>query len=191
MNKKRQKQIEELALSVLKETGFYPEPLDNYSDFLPIDVEKVAKKKNIEVLGVDFTIGVSGVFLHDGEKAQIGYSNNNKPNRQRFTIAHELGHYVLGHQRKGVFVDTPDKYFTILFRDENSSTGEFLQEREANAFAAALLMPKEIILEIMKNILDYCDFREEENDVVKELAKRFGVSIQAMSFRLSNLDLTW
>lgn len=179
MNKKRQNQIEEIAVAVLHETSFY--------GILPIDVKKVAERKGLGLIRFDFGEDVSGVFMSDGETATIGYNSKNNLKRQRFTIAHELGHYVLGHQRQGVFVDTPKQYFTILKRDGNSSTGEFLQEREANAFAAALLMPKELL---RKAILE-TDFNYNKDDVVLRLAKLFDVSSQAMAFRLTNLDLHW
>ena len=56
---------------------------------------------------------------------------------------------------------------------------------EANAFAAAILMPQQFIFEeIQKRQVDFADER-----MIKDLAKLFQVSLQAMVFRISNLNL--
>ena len=100
------------------------------------------------------------------------------PKRQRFTIAHELGHLRLHSKDQPVFIDKAPK---VMYRNNASATGEIHKEREANAFAAALLMPKDLIA----NVIENCKCGGD--DAVKYLAKEFKVSDQAMSFRLSNL----
>ena len=175
---KRQKFIEELATQILKDSG---------ETNAPIDVNKIAQSKGIKVVGYDFGEDISGVLVIDNGSAAIGYNQNNHPNRTRFTIAHELGHFALGHKRDGDFIDTPEKYFTVLFRDQNSSTGEHIQEREANAFAAALLMPAELITKTINET----SFNFKKDDVVEILAKKFNVSNQAMAFRLGHLGFQW
>ena len=188
MTNKRRKQIEELAVDLLHDVGCYPTVAN---PGLPINIHQVVRKKNIDLIEYDFGEDVSGVLLYDGEKATIGYSINNGSNRQRFTIAHELGHYMLGHQRKGVFVDTPDKYFPPLFRNKDSSTGESLQEQEANAFAAAILMPEPLLLEQIAAIQKLGKHLIEDYDIADVLAKNFCISPQAMTFRLNKLDIIW
>lgn len=184
MNKKRLKQIEDFATSILEQTNCYS---------IPVKVELVAKNLGIGLEGFDFGDTISGVFFDDGNKKLIGYNIDNPPNRKRFTIAHELGHFALDHKREGIFVDNPTKYATMFFRDSDSSTGEFLQEREANAFAASLLMPKPFI----EKAIDDCyrqnpvEFLQEDFDLVKILSEKFEVSKQAMSLRLTNLDKSW
>lgn len=190
MNLKRQKQIEEVANDLLRRTGHYPTSFNILLDNQGIDVEGVAEKIGIDVSEHDFGEDVSGVLLLSGDKVQIGYAKNNGTKRQRFTIAHELGHYILEHQRKGVFVDTPEKYFA-LFRNSNSSTGEDHQEREANAFAASLLMPIELVREGIQHFLSSDITRNEHFELVPLLAKRFNVSDLAMSYRLTNLNSVW
>jgi len=55
--------------------------------------------------------------------------------RQRFSIAHEIGHFIL-HQKQGqLFID---KTYKVFLRDQLSSSGENIQEIQANQFAAAL-----------------------------------------------------
>ena len=138
----------------------------------PVDVEKIAKKRGLHV--VPYELGdVSGVLYVDKGQGTIGYNPNGSEVRRRFTIAHELGHYELHRLDKDVFVD--NKQFKILLRDQRSSSGEVIIEQEANGFAAALLMPKNMLLkEIEKRNFDLSD---EENDPIQELANKFQVSV--------------
>lgn len=183
MNRKRQKQIDGMAVDLLLETGLY--------NSAPIDVKAVARKLGIALLPYAFGDEIAGVLMYDGQKTTIGYSETNYSTRQRFTIAHELGHYTLGHQREGMFVDSADKYYSILYRDAKSSTGEYLQEREANAFAAALLMPADLLNEVIRNLQSTLNLNDPDLDIIKVLSDKFEVSYQAMAFRLTNLDLLW
>jgi Zn-dependent peptidase ImmA (M78 family) len=185
MNSKRQKQIEDVARNILIDTGYY---------YAPVRVERIVREMGIYIEEYDFgekDSDTSGVYVKNGSQIVIGVNSNNGKLRQRFTIAHELGHHILEHQRDGAFIDSPSKYFTILFRDNDSSTGEYMQEREANAFAAALLMPKELVEKVISEYYSPYSFPPENFNLVDVLSKRFEVNTQAMSFRLTNLDLRW
>lgn len=149
---------------------------------LPIPVEEIAVKRGLEIKAYDLGENVSGALVIVDGKGTIGYNPSESKVRQRFTVAHELGHYELHKHEKGLFVD---KDFKVLFRDGNSSKGEIRNELEANAFAAALLMPEKFLIrEINKRNFDLSD----ESDL-KELAKLFSVSVSAMTFRIANLNL--
>lgn len=144
----------------------------------PVDLESLA-----EYLGAtierDTMNGddVSGmVFKHKGRYI-IGINDAHPETRQNFTIAHEMGHIVL-HQLDQVHVD---KKFPVKLRDDVSSQAIDPHEIEANAFAAALLMP-EFLLE-----KDVSEIGCEDEDKRKHLAAKYGVSPQAMNFRLMNL----
>lgn len=109
------------------------------------------------------------------------------PVRQRFTIAHELGHIILHRYT------TPhaDGRFRIHFRDGESSKGRVKEEIEANEFAAELLMPEELVRQLAAKLnFDFADDAADAEAVrrVSQLAKRFEVSMQALSFRLANLS---
>jgi Zn-dependent peptidase ImmA (M78 family) len=81
-----------------------------------------------------------------------------------------------------------DKKEFKLFRNEQSSRREHKMELEANAFAAALLMPKELFIsEIGKYKIDLSD--DDEDDAISKLAKKFEVSFTAMTYRIDNLNL--
>lgn len=153
-------------------------------------VQELAESEGLTLLSYDFGEDVSGVLLIKNKRATIGYSTRDSKLRRRFTIAHELGHYFLHwlntHDPKSddIFVD---KDFIVKFRNNQMSYNddEFRQEQEANAFAAALLMPAHLITdEFTKG--DY--WHIAETDVIAKLAKTFDVSIPAMTYRLSNLN---
>ncbi|MCF8276992.1 MAG: ImmA/IrrE family metallo-endopeptidase [Flavobacteriales bacterium] len=149
---------------------------------LPIPIIKIATRLGLTVSPYDLVEGVSGVLVLENGKGTIGYNPRESSVRQRFTVAHELGHYLLHANGNEVFVDHKYK---VMFRDEKSSTGEDKREQEANAFAACILMPKDLVeKEISKNEFDLAD-----NDSLKKLAKKFDVSSIAMSIRLANLGL--
>jgi len=159
--------IEEKSIKLLKEFDLLK---------TPINVNKLSKKLGVGVEASNFNDEVSGLFVIKDDKPYIAYNLNQSKKRRRFTIAHELGHFILHSRSKSLFID---KNESIMYRNSESSTGEFLKEREANAFAAALLMPIPLILEEAKAL--------NGDDIIEKLASKFNVSTQAMSFRLSNL----
>lgn len=142
----------------------------------PIDPKFCANQLNVKVHSDVLDDDISGIFIAEDDEYLIIYNSFENLQRQRFTIAHELGHFIL-HKSSKLFVDRKQK---ALFRDSASTTGESIKEREANAFAAALLMPKRLI---EKEIVTLSD----QDDIVDKLAEKFNVSKMSMSFRLSNL----
>ena len=148
----------------------------------PIDPKKLAEKLGVIVQKVDLDSDVSGLFVTKDNVSYIMYNKGENKFRQRFTIAHELGHYML-HKEISLFIDKTQR---VLYRDSASTTGEKLKEREANAFAAALLMPKILVEEAVSEV-------PYGKDTVDYLADKFQVSPLAMSFRLSNLgyEIGW
>src|SRR5262245_12340133 len=110
----------------------------------PIDIKDCAKHLGIKLEALELDDDVAGfLVLKDNGDVNIGYNKNHSPHRIRFTIAHELAHYILHAKDTKLFVDKEEK---VLYRDSNSSTGEYFMEREANAFAAALLMPQKLLI---------------------------------------------
>lgn len=86
------------------------------------------------------------------------------------------------HARDGLKVDT-----VIQFRDDRSTLGTDPKERQANQFAAALLMPAESIDERVKDALDSGVVSRDA--LASRLAQEFDVSIEAMTYRLINLGI--
>ena len=132
----------------------------------PIPIEKIANLFSLAIIYYPkFPNSVSGTIIKDDDFHAIGVNENHSKVRQRFTIAHELGHYIMGHDENTYLDDSFDK-----------STDK---EREANKFAGELLMPFEILkTDIEKNVYN-----------IPSLAKRYEVSEQAMSIRLLETNL--
>lgn len=145
--------IERKAYELLKESG---------QDSIPVDPVAIANHLGLEVMIADFDDDTVSGLLRDG----VIYANYlESTNRQRFTMAHEIGHYVLHNVTQDVYrsLDAP--------RDE--------KEREADAFAAALLMPRHLLTKAI----------EKGIDTIDALAARFQVSKQSMRIRIRNLGL--
>lgn len=148
----------------------------------PINVEEVAHALNIDVRKERVEGDISGFLFrnHENNTAIIGVNMRHHKNRQRFTIAHELGHFLL-HAGDKVHVDHG---FEVRLRDDESSKGTDIDEKEANLFAAELLMPKEFIEQDLAEI-GAVDLSDEP--VIKKLASKYIVSPHAFAFRLAYL----
>lgn len=137
---------------------------------LPVDPIAIAIARGIDVR--PFAPGdagtASGWFHFDGDMPTIRYNSTESENRQRFTIAHELGHFELAHGSR-----------------KRDSAAEFNMynfdpiEVEANRFAAELLMPEAAVRHYVQH----------GNISISELARTFAVSEVAMKYRLKNLGI--
>ena len=148
----------------------------------PVDIEAVARHLGAQVVEEKLDRSVSGMLYRDGEQVVIGVNSAHADRRRRFTIAHEIGHLVL-HKGRPLVLD----HVRVNFRDANSSTASDLEEIQANAFAAEILMPRDQIIAGAKKLLD--DRTITEAAVIDYLAQGFEVSDQAMEYRLINLGL--
>lgn len=149
---------------------------------VPVPVDEIAKAIGVEVQRQAADDELSGFLYRDRKRdlAIIGVNADHHPNRQTFTTAHELGHYLL-HEFNDIHID---KNFKVWLRNEASSQGTDIEEKEANLFAAELLMPSRFVA---KDVEKIGAFDVEDEDVIQELAEKYGVSTQAMSFRLAYL----
>jgi len=151
----------------------------------PVKVEDVAKHLGLRVMLMDLEDGVSGLLITKPGAASIVVHSADAVARQRFSIAHEIGHFFLNHQfESGEHVHV-DRGYRISHRDQKSSSGTDLKEIEANQFAASLLMPTTLVM----NSVGALDTKELRDEHVTQLAKEFNVSEQAMTIRLSVLGL--
>ena len=126
----RRKQIRETVERLLDEHGVKQGA---------VPVEKIVRSMGIEVKLDNVDDDLSGFLFREDGRAVIGANKSHHPNRRRFTIAHELGHFLL-HEGEVVHLDEVPASFTVDFRDNLSSRGEDDNEKEANLFAAELLM---------------------------------------------------
>lgn len=145
----------------------------------PIPIEHLAHTLGARIILDAFDGEISGMLFRDAERIVIGVNANHASSRRRFTIAHECGHLLL-HTGKDLYVD---RGFSVRLRDTTSAEATNIEEIEANAFAAEILMPARMIQrDVGEYALDY-----EDDDLIAHLASRYHVSLQAMIFRLTNL----
>ncbi|MCX6291629.1 MAG: ImmA/IrrE family metallo-endopeptidase [Bacteroidetes bacterium] len=148
---------------------------------LPIAIDEIALARGLKLKPYDMGEEISGVLVIEGDTSTIGYNTRHPEVRQRFTIAHELGHYELHKSKNELFVDK--NIPVILYRDQNSHTGEDKLEQQANSFAAAILMP----VSFLKKEIKAKKIKSLDDSMIVELAKTFNVSVAAMSIRISNV----
>jgi Zn-dependent peptidase ImmA (M78 family) len=171
---KQSERIESLAAQILHDSGAYR---------LPVAIDLVVNRLNLKAIASSLDEEMSGLLVVENKRGAIAYNAAHAAVRQRFTLAHEIGHYLLhlrnAHSR--LFLDR----YVVYRRDDLASAGNDREEIEANAFAAALLMPAQLVREeIRRHGLDL----DDEGDL-RVLAKRCNVSTTAMSFRLGHLGL--
>ena len=172
----RRKHIRELAENLLQKHN---------PKGVPVHVKTIVEALGIEIKLEEVDDGLSGFLYRERKSGRtiIGANAKHPKNRLNFTIAHELGHFLL-HEGETVHLDGPKPGYTIQLRDRTSSTGEELSEREANLFAAELLMPAKFL----KNDLRGKSFDLlVDDEFLKKLATKYGVSLQALTIRLDYL----
>lgn len=140
---------------------------------LPVDLEELAQRREIVVKPMpNSDDGVSGMLVRHGNTFGILYSTRivNEGHR-RFSIAHELGHYFIdghldhigsSHASRAGFVSS-DRY-----------------EREADFFAAGLLMPEALVRDVVSQ-------EQEGLAAVKAVQRQAQASLTAAAIRYVNL----
>lgn len=149
------------------------------SNHPPVDPLRIARLAGASVHFEPFDDDISGVLIRNGDSTAIGVNKAHASVRQRFTIAHELGHLLL-HDGVPIRID---RNFRVNWRKGSGVNASNVEEIEANFFAASLLMPKSMLT--TANRLDHFDV-EDDAEIVR-LARLFRVSTQAMTFRLAEL----
>lgn len=137
---------------------------------IPVCPLKIAARLGLPVLA-DPNLNVLGSIKFDEgmNSYLISYNSSESETRQRFTVSHELGHYILGH---GTCYDTEEQ-----FRVHNKNVNEV----DSNIFAVCLLIPEKSI-NAMIRIRNICS--------INDLSKMFKVSMSAMKWRLKMLGYT-
>ena len=148
-------------LRMASENGLYSGDL--------LKIEDVIKTfSDIELRYEQMQSNQSGYFRNVNGKWIIGVNQSHHKNRQQYTLAHELGHYIL-HKEKNI-----DIVDTTFFRNNETDSLEYM----ANEFAAKLLMPEDRV----RNLVDNQGIKN-----IGELAEKFEVSASAMKYRIVSL----
>lgn len=144
----------------------------------PIPVKRIVAAQGCSIRTSDLK-DISGILVRSARGNLIGVNSTHHETRRRFTIAHELGHLLL-HEGQEVRYD---RDFRVNLRSDESSAGTNVEEVEANFFAASLLMPERMLsTDPRARSIDL-----EDADGVKEIARAYAVSAQAMTLRLARL----
>lgn len=151
------------------------------TEVVPVPVEQLVSWAGAQLAMRALPANVSGMLIRDDSRQVVAINAGDPKTRQRFTMAHELGHLRM---HRGVFVDT----FRVNERNVKAHQGTDLEEIQANAFAAELLMPNREVVAASRELLRSRGALSEP-ELVERLAKRFDVSHQAMSIRLVNLGI--
>lgn len=146
------------------------------SGVVPVDIVSLVLAQGLKISYFnpaqsksDTLENVSGLL--DKSSKVIYINSTDSEERQRFTLAHELGHYVYNHDE--------DK-FGLNYRDSDHERNS--AERQANDFASEILIPSPIL---RKKLNKYSDARP----TILEIANLFGVSQIAMRVKLDNMGL--
>ena len=156
-----------------------------YISEAPVNIEAIIRCWNIELdKRADLPEGVAGeIRKKDDGGYKISINKADHYYRQRFTMAHELGHFMY-HTKKMGEVGISD---SVKYRSLNNSNIGDQEEMEANKFGASILMPEELVIKYSKERGAVSEGSQLNQEVVKEIAKDFQVSYQAMEFRISGL----
>ena len=147
---------------------------DEYEIRLPVDPISIARRLGLLVYISHLDDGVSGMLIKEPgyDDPEIHLNQADTRNRQRFTCAHEIGHYV----KRSAEGNDGQMWEYVDRRDDLAAQGKNPEEIYANQFAANLLMPRDVV-------------KRMKDRSVATLAYEFGVSGDAMNFRLDNLGL--
>lgn len=150
------------------------EILNDARESVPVPVKSIPAMLGLKLRAAFLGSGISGMLEKKGDSFLLTVNATDPDTRQRFTLAHELGHYMLHRHLVGDGLDDDRAYrSTEVGKYHNTLIGP-KEETEANKFAANLLMPREAINRE----------RVRLNDDVSEMARLFGVSEHAMSIRM-------
>lgn len=145
-----------------------------------VDIESILKRLEFNIEFKDLK-DASGFLT---ENRHIIINKNDNSNRQRFTMAHELGHAFQG--QVNVYRKTEDIVYTL-----NNKRDEVF----ANKFAAQFLMPKVLVTLYVNEYIENKSLDKDKltlmnvSKIKEYLSDKLKVSIQSVNFRIENLNL--
>jgi Zn-dependent peptidase ImmA (M78 family) len=152
----------------------------------PVPVDRIAKGLGAQLRFSPLDDELSGmIYISDGTPI-IGINSLHHPNRQRFSIGHEIGHLLLHRNLISGKVHVDKEFRIQLNRDATSALGTDKLEIQANRFSAELLMPTTWFLQALATK----PFDIENEAPFEEIAHKFRVSRQALDFRIRTLSLS-
>lgn len=150
------------------------ETIQQYHQKWPVDIRAIADALGLTIHEVGMPDDISGILVRVAGKCYIKVNVGHHENRKRFTIAHEIAHYIL-HADLFDSEIVDDKFY----RSPQISS---MYESQANAYAAELLMPRHLIVSCYDELK-----KSGAKSIIPRMAVDFGVSQQAMTIRLDNV----
>lgn len=138
----------------------------------PVKLGMIAKRLGIKVLLSTLPRGISGQIGQENGDFVIRINRHEAKHRQRFTLAHEIAHYLL-HRKKIVAEGGWSE--NVLLRSGQPANIEY----EANRLASDLVIPSDQLAEATAEYTGPLT-----SEVIDDLARRFGVSTAAMEIKL-------
>lgn len=145
----------------------------------PVQVEEFARQLGLILVEKELDPNISGGLRKVDDSYELFVNATHPLTRKRFTIAHEIGHFVLHADLIGKGVDDDTAYRRTNSELYNCAKIGKREESQANQFAAELLMPKRLIVEQVRS-----------GGTKNTLSEMFEVSPQAMEIRLEQLRLS-
>lgn len=156
--------------------------INYFKSTAPVDVEGLALALQIKVERQNLSDEICGMIKKKDNKYIIIVNQNHVLTRQRFTIAHEIGHFIYHRTKIGDGIVDNALYRQVSYNGIINNEINARDEQQANNFAANLLMPAHLIDNI-KN-------EHGGNYYPNKLAERLNVSTQAIKIRLDNLGIS-
>lgn len=147
--------------------------IEAHQNSFPVKVGAIAKAFGIDVKKSTLAAGISGEIKETDGKIVIRVNRHDVKERQRFTLAHEIAHFLLHRDKIGDGI-TDD----ILYRSGLSDA----QEAQANRLAADIVMPWVLIQKTLEN---YTDLKPEQK--IEQLAQEAEISTTAIKIRLGKI----
>jgi len=152
--------------------------LEHYIKDQPVKIGELAKELGVPIKVAVLDGGISGQITCENGQYTIRVNRYESRERQRFTIVHELAHFLL---HRPIIDRVPDGIKdNVLYRSDNLDEIEY----EANRLAAHILMPTSRVKEIIEG--EYGGAFDDDA-TVESLAASFRISKAAMGIRLSGL----
>lgn len=157
---------EQLVAEVLRQNPNLP---------VPVPLEELARAAGIKKIEPLSSNGFEGTLIANAEKSEgaIFYSGMRPRTRQRFTIGHELGHFLLPWHRQPIFECTSDEISSMTNKE---------WEKQASQFSAELLMPAPLVK------VRLAAFKDPELSHVLALGTEFETSVEMTARRMVELS---
>lgn len=152
--------------------------IEDHQDTTPVRLSELARELGVPVKAATLAPGISGeIRPNAGEGFIIRINRHDPSKRQRFSVAHELAHFLLHSDQIGAGISDD-----VLYRSSLSDR----REAQANRLAADILMPDQLVRQEVEVARE-----KGVGDLVLFLADEFAVSEAAMRIKLDQLGIAY